>query len=55
MEVKNLKIYPKLLNIYNYENFQSNKIHLKDTRTILETSELLFLIKELTNQKKNYI
>ena len=52
MEVKNLKIYPKLLSIYNYENFQSNKIHLKDTRTILETSELLFLIKELTNQKK---
>ena len=52
LKTQKLKIFPKLISLYDYENFQSNKIHLKDTRTILETSELLFLIKELTNQQK---
>ncbi len=51
MEINNLEIYPKLLNIYNYENFQSNKIQLKDTISILEASEFYFLIKKLINQK----
>ena len=51
IEVKNLTIYPKLLNIYNYENFQSNKIYLKETRIVSKTTELQILIKKLINQK----
>ena len=51
IELKNLTIYPKLLNIYNYENFQSNKIYLKETRIVSKTTELQILIKKLINQK----
>ena len=51
--VKKLKIYPKFLSIYNYQNFQSNKIVLKKSNMILETSDFEFLIKKFINQKNN--
>ena len=44
-------IYPKLINIYNYQNFKSNKITLKKNDIILEESDLKFLIKFYLNQK----
>ena len=28
-KVENLRLYPKIFSIYNYENFQTNKIILK--------------------------
>ena len=37
LNVKKLKIYPKLLSIYNNENFQSNKIVLNKSNIILRT------------------
>ena len=53
LNVKKLKIYPKFLSIYNYQNFQSNKIVLKKSNMILENSNFKFLIKKFINQKNN--
>ena len=54
LNVKKFKIYPKFLSIYNYQNFQSNKIILENSNMTLETLDLKFLIKELFNQKNNF-
>ena len=53
--VKNLKIYPKILSIYNYNNFQTNKIILKDSNIILNTRDLRFLIKYILNKEEKFI
>jgi hypothetical protein len=55
LNVKNLKIYPKFFSIYNYENFQSNKIVLKDNNIISDRSDLEFLINYLFSQKKKLL
>jgi len=54
INVKKFKIYPKLLSIYNYQNFQSNKIILKNSNIILETLDFKFFVKKLFNQKNNF-
>jgi hypothetical protein len=55
LNVKKLRIYPKLLSIYNNENFQSNKIILNKSNIILGTLDLKFIVKEfLTKKKKLY-
>jgi len=55
LNVKKLKIYPKLLSIYNNENFQSNKIVLNKSNLILGTLDLKFIVKEfLTKKNKLY-
>ena len=54
MKVKNLIIYPKLINIYNYENYQSNKIVLKDSYTKLNFAESKKLIKYFLGGKNNF-
>jgi hypothetical protein len=51
LNVKKLKIYPKLLSIYNNENFQSNKIVLNKSNIILRTSDLKFIVKEFLSKK----
>ena len=51
MNIKKLKIYPKLLSIYNNENFQSKKIVLNNSEVILGFSDFKLLIKELLTQK----
>ena len=53
LNVDNLKIYPKFLSIYNYENFQLSKIEINDSSILLETSNLNFLISHILNQNKN--
>ena len=53
-KVKNLQIFPKFFNIYNYENFQSNKIVIEKTNIILEPSDIKFLSKILFTKKKNF-
>ena len=55
LNVQNLKIYPKLLSIYNYENFQSNKIVLKDNIIVSDTSDLKLLINHFFSQKKKLL
>ena len=54
MKVKNLKIYPKLLNIYNYENYRSNKIILKDSYGELKLNDSKMFIKYLLGQKNRF-
>ena len=51
LKVKNLLIYPNLLSIYDYENYQSKKLVLKDNDITLETPDLKILIKYFLNQK----
>ena len=51
INVKNLRIFPKFLNIYNYENFKANKIILKDSNVILDFSDLKIFTKQLISQK----
>ncbi len=51
IKVKNFKIYPKLLNIYNYQNFQSKKIIFQDNNLVLEYKDLRMFFKSLANQK----
>jgi hypothetical protein len=54
LNVKNLKIYPKFLSIYNYQNFQSNKIVFKNSNMILEISDFKFFVKKFINEKNNF-
>ena len=46
--VENLELRPKIISIYNYNNFQTNKIILKNSNLNLE-------ILELKNFKKNFL
>ena len=50
-----LIIYPKLLNIYNFENFKSNKIILNKNSIILKDTELKKLIIFIYNLKNKLI
>jgi hypothetical protein len=54
LNTNKLTIYPKFYNIYNHENFQSNKIALLDNKIILETADLKFFIKNLITQKNKF-
>ena len=54
MKIEDFAIYPKLLNIYNYENFQSNKITLKQVNISLDSSEIYLLLRKLLNQKNKF-
>ncbi len=51
--VKSLKVYPKLFSIYNYKNFQSNKIILDENTIILEIKIFKKFIKKLFKEKNN--
>jgi hypothetical protein len=50
--VKNFKIQPKIFSIYNYENFETGKIVLKNSDISIDSSDLHFLIKDFSNYKK---
>jgi hypothetical protein len=52
LSVKKIKIYPNILNIYNYKKFTSRKINLKEINAELQTSDFKFFVRELF-QKKN--
>ena len=51
----NLSIYPKLLNIYNYENFVTKKIVLNKNKIFLSDSDLKILIYYIYNLKNKLI
>ena len=55
LNVQSLKIYPKLFNIYNFENFQSKKIKLENSNIFLEGPSLKFLIKNFFNQNNKFL
>ena len=48
--VKNIKLKPKLISIYNYDNFKTSKIFLKNNNITLEVRELKDLGNYLINQ-----
>jgi hypothetical protein len=56
IKIKNgsLKIYPKLLNIYNFENFKTNKIVLKKNKMLLEDNNFKLLINYIYNLKNRF-
>ena len=54
LNVNQFKIYPKFFSIYNYQNFQTNKIVFKDSKTILEILDFKFFVKKLIDQKNNF-
>ena len=51
INANNLIIYPKLISIYNFENFETNKIILKNNKILIDDSELKILIKYIYNLK----
>ena len=51
-KTKKLVIYPKLLSIYNFENFKANKIKLYSNEISTEFTELKIFIKNFVNLKK---
>ena len=53
-DVNKFKIYPKFLSIYNYQNFESSKIVLKNSNVTLETLDFKFFVKKFINQKYNF-
>ena len=52
---KNLKIYLKFPSIYNYENFDSNKIVFNNSEIKLEISNFKFTVKKLFNHKEKIL
>ena len=51
LNVKKLQIYPKIFNIYNYNNFESNKIIFKKSNINLQNFNFQFFVKKLISQK----
>ena len=51
INIINLNIYPKLLNIYNYQNFKANKIVLNKNKILLPESEIIFFLNSIYNLK----
>ncbi len=54
LNVKNLKIYPKLISIYNYKKYQSKKIILKDNNIVLRVSDLKSLTDSLFYKENKF-
>jgi hypothetical protein len=52
INIEKLNIYPKLLNIYNYENFSSKKIIFSKNKMFISDLDLKIFIKYIYNLKK---
>ena len=50
----NLNIYPKLLNIYNFKNFEANKIILNKNKILISVSEIKTFFNYISNLKKRF-
>ena len=55
MDVTSLNIYPKLLNIYDYEDFEANKIVFINNKILLEEKNLKHLIEYISNLKNKLV
>ena len=55
VNIKNFKIHPKLLSIYNYEKFETNKIVLKNSDISTDVSDINLFIKKILNYKNKII
>ena len=54
MNVVNLSIYPKLISIYNYQNFEIKKIVLDESKIILKDSDLSVLMNYFYSLKNKF-
>ena len=52
LEVKKLKIYPKLLSIYNYDNFKAKKIKLENSQIVIDIKNISFIKKNIFDSNK---
>ena len=52
LKVTDLKIYPKILSIYNFNNFEVSKIFLNDNATKIEITSFPIFLNQLLSQKK---
>ena len=52
--IDKLILYPNIMSIYNYNEFQINKLIAKKNKIKLEFSELDIFIKNILNKKKNF-
>jgi hypothetical protein len=55
MDVANLAIYPKLLSLYNYADFETNKIVLNKNNILLSVSDLKVFINYIHSLKNKII
>ena len=54
MLIERLILQPKLFSIYNYDNFEISKLIIKNSKIELETPELIYFVKKILNQNKNF-
>ena len=54
LDVKKIKIFPKLLNIYDYKNFSSNKVIFKDSHIIFQISKFKNFSNQILNKKGKF-
>ena len=54
-DIENLILYPKLLSIYNYDNFSLNKIILNKNNILLSDQDLKILIKYIYKLRNKLI
>ncbi len=52
LNVENLRVYPKFISLYNYKDFQVNKVVLKNNKIILKDVDLSFINKNYFKKKK---
>jgi len=52
LRIKKLKIYPKLLNIYNYNNFDAKKIKLENNLLVIDIKNIGFIKKNIFDLNK---
>ncbi len=51
LNVGSLKLFPKIFSIYNFDNFQLNKIVVEDSKILLKASSFKTFIKKILNEK----
>ena len=52
LEIQKLKIYPTLLSIYNYDNFEAKKIRLENSHLVTDIKKLGFIKKNIFDLNK---
>ncbi len=53
LNVKKLKLFPKIFSIYNFNNFQLKKIILKDSNAILKVSSFNSFVKKILKENNS--
>ena len=54
-KVEKLLLFPKLINIYNYNNFLAEKIKFQNSSLEIEAENFRFFINKIFNTKKKFI